>query len=89
MLTFEFARDADALRKINPAQIHDMYRGAGPGLSYKQQQQGQLKESILLTMPVLAKSKTSWKNRATTLQMPTPLTMSDLGYPGMTFAYAV
>jgi hypothetical protein len=71
------------------AQIQEMYRGAGPGLSWKQQQQRQSEESILLTMPVLAKTKTPWKNRTTTRQTPTPPIMSDLGYPGMTFAYAV
>jgi hypothetical protein len=71
------------------AQIQELYRGAGPGLSWKQQQQRQSEESILFTMPVLAKTKTPWKNRTTTRQTPTPPTMSDLGYPGMTFAYAV
>jgi hypothetical protein len=69
------------------AQFQEMYRG-GTGLSWKQQQQRQRQsdESILLTMPVLAKTKTPWK---TTRQTPMPPMMSDLGYPGMTFANAV
>ncbi|KAH9979417.1 hypothetical protein BGW80DRAFT_1277868 [Lactifluus volemus] len=72
-------------------QIQEMYRGPGPSLSWKPQQQQQQRErqsdeSILLTMPVLAKTKTPWK----TTTRPRPPMMADLRYyPGMTFGNAV